>query len=116
SPVPSLTSVKESVTDVAVVPATARFVTLPGFVITGAGTVIVAASLWPSLVAVIVAVPAATPVTSPVFTEAIEELLLNQVTSRPDSALPPASFGVADSSTVCPTGTVADAGVTATEA
>src|SRR5258705_5956470 len=50
----------------------------------------------PSLVALIVAVPAASPATNPLpFTAAMEGALLAQVTVRPLSALPLASFGVA---------------------
>src|SRR5258706_5343386 len=49
----------------------------------------------PSLVALIVAVPAASPATNPLpFTAAMEGALLAQVTVRPLSALPLASFGV----------------------
>ena len=43
-------------------------------------------------------------------------LLLAQVTTRPVSALPAASRGVAVSCTFCPVFTVGDAGVTPTEA
>ena len=50
----------------------------------------------PSLVALMVAVPAASPTTKPLrFTAAIDGALLPQVTVRPLSALPLASFGVA---------------------
>src|SRR6266498_807146 len=86
---------------------------------TGAAVTVTAAlPLCPSLVAVIVAEPATTPVTRPllVFTVATELLLLVQLTARPERVLPPASFGVAVSCTVCPTGTLAVAGLTATEA
>src|SRR5205823_5716265 len=73
--------------------------------------------LCPSLVAVIVAVPAPTPVTSPLpFTRATAVLLLDQVTTRPLSGFPLASFGVAVTCTVGPTGTVGAAGVTVTDA
>src|SRR5439155_25301820 len=59
-------------------------------------TVIADVPLFPSLAAVIVADPAALLVTNPpAFTLATEVLLLDQVTTRPDSALPFASFGVA---------------------
>jgi len=76
-----------------------------------------AVPLLPSLVAVIVAVPAATPVTRPlVLTVATAVLLLAQVIVRPDRELPFASFGVAVSCTVWPTGTLAVVGLTATEA
>jgi len=87
-------------------------------VATGTGvTVILAVPLCPSLVAVIVAAPVATAVTSPVeFTLAVAVLLLDQLMVRPESGLPFASFGVAVSCTVCPTCTLADAGLTATDA
>src|ERR1043166_6665963 len=73
-------------------------------------TVIAAVPLCPSLVAVIVADPGARPVTFP-FTSAIatEVLLLDQVTVRPESGLPFASFGAAVSCTAWPASTVADA-------
>src|SRR2546421_250251 len=87
---------------------------------TGTGalvTVIVAVPLFPSLVAVIVAEPAPRPVTSPLpLTRAIVVSSLAQVTTLPDSGLPFASLGVALSCTVCPTGTLADDGVTVTDA
>src|SRR6184192_4171030 len=93
----------------------ACIVAAPG---TGAGlTVITAAPLFPSDAAVIVAEPGATPVTSPLaFTFATDRLLLDQPIARPDSGLPFASLGVAANCTVCPACTVADAGVTATDA
>jgi len=79
--------------------------------------VIAAVPLCPALVAVIVALPAATPVTSPLAeTVAMADALLAQVTTRPLSAVPFASFGVAVSCTVCPAATLADPGLTATEA
>src|SRR6059058_5396500 len=69
-------------------------------------TVTVAVPLCPSLVAVIVAAPAVTPVTSPpALTVATPVLLLPQLTGRPDNGLPLASFEVAVSCTVWPTGT-----------
>jgi len=80
-------------------------------------TVMADVPLCPSLVAVIVAVPATLPVTSPLaLTVATVVLLLTQVTVRPVSGLPFASFGVAVSWTVLPSFTEADAGVTVTEA
>src|SRR2546422_986288 len=80
-------------------------------------TVTVAVTLWPSLVTVIVAVPTATPVTSPLpFTVASRGALLTHVTTRPVNGLPLASWVVAVSGTVCPTPTLADAGLTATDA
>src|SRR5205807_6977078 len=76
-------------------------------------TVMPAVPLCPSLVAVIVAEPAAPPLTSPVpLTVATDVLLLAQVTTRPASGLPLASFGVAVSCTVCPADTEADAALT----
>src|SRR5213595_323516 len=78
-------------------------------------TVTVAVPLCPSLVAVIVAAPAVTPVTSPpALTVATAVLLLPQLTGRPDNGLPLASFGVAVSCTVWPTGTDAVLGLTVT--
>jgi len=80
-------------------------------------TVMLAVPLLPSLVAVIVAEPTAPAVTSPPpSTVATDVLLLDQVTTRPDSGLPLASFGVAVSCTVCPVATLAEAGATVTEA
>src|SRR5206468_4102747 len=71
----------------------------------------------PSLVAVIVAAPAVTPVTTPLpLTVATAVLLLPQLTGRPDNGLPLASFGVAVSCTVWPTGTDAVLGLTVTDA
>src|SRR5204863_115792 len=69
----------------------------PGLTVTDAtGTVVTvmpAVPLCPSLVAVIVAEPATTPVTSPLeLTVATEVLLLDQVTVRPVSGFPFASF------------------------
>src|SRR5713101_5269720 len=86
---------------------------------TGAAVTVTAdVPLLPSLVAVIVTgPPAATPVTSPLpFTVAIDVLALAHVTTRPDSALPLASRGVAVSCTVWPATTVAGDGVTSTDA
>src|SRR5438552_14655130 len=96
-------------------------VALAGWIVTeatGTGvTVIVEGPLFPSLVAVIVAAPAATPVTSPpALTVATAVLLLPQLTVRPDNGLPLASFGVAVSCTVWPTGTDAVLGLTVTDA
>src|SRR5256886_93027 len=52
--------------------------------------------LFPSLVAVIVADPGGTPETSPLLlTVATAVLEVDHVTVRPESAVPPASFGVA---------------------
>src|SRR5437867_1062293 len=80
-------------------------------------TVTVAVPLCPSLVAVIVAAPAVTPVTSPpALTVATAVLLLPQLTGRPDNGLPLASFEVAVSCTVWPTGTDAVLGLTVTDA
>src|SRR5438445_655651 len=76
-----------------------------------------AVPLWPSLVAVIVAEPATFAVTSPVpVTVATGVLLLDHATGRPVSTLPFASFRVAVSCCVCPAGTLADAGLTVTDA
>ena len=73
--------------------------------------------LCPSLVAVMVPDPVATAVTTPLpLTRAIVVSLLDHVTARPDKTLPLASLRVAVSCAVCPTDTVADDGVTVTEA
>src|SRR5881396_401991 len=83
----------------------------------GGVTVMAAVPLCPSLVAVIVAEPATTPVTSPLeLTVTTAVLLLDHVIVRPDSALPFASFGVAVSWTVLPAGTLAELGLTVTDA
>src|SRR5690349_16052961 len=80
-------------------------------------TVTLALPLLPSLVAVIVADPAATPLTSPLpVTVATAVLPLAHVTTRPESALPLASFGVAVSCWVCPGGRLTVAGLTVTDA
>src|SRR5712691_3871522 len=77
---------------------------------TGAGLTVTAdVPLLPSLAAVIVTgPPAALPVTRP-FTSTVARvaLLVVQVTARPVSGLPAASFGVALSWTVAPTDTLA---------
>src|SRR5690349_301538 len=80
-------------------------------------TVRVALPLCPSLVAVMVAEPAATPVARPLAsTVAIAELLLAQVTTRPPSAVPQASSGIATNCVVPPSDVVAVAGNTTTDA
>src|SRR5207249_10723215 len=80
-------------------------------------TALPAVPLWPSLSAVIVAEPAATPVTTPLaLTVAAAELLLAHVTVRPLSTFPAASFVVAESATAWPTCSLADTGLTVTEA
>src|SRR5436309_8251272 len=71
----------------------------------------------PSLVAVMIADPAAAAVTTPLpLTVATDAFELDQLTTRPESVLPLASLSVAASCSVWPTWTVAEAGVTATEA
>src|SRR5438132_1395895 len=80
-------------------------------------TVTLALPLLPSLVAVIAADPAATPLTSPLpLTVATTVLPLAHVTTRPESALPLASCGVAVSCRVCPCCRFAVAGLTVTDA
>src|SRR3989442_4279426 len=80
-------------------------------------TVTAAVPVFPSLVAVIVAEPAATPVTNPLpLTVAAAGLLDAQVTTRPVSAAPLASFGVAVSGRVRPPCKFAVAGLTVTDA
>src|SRR5437016_7220514 len=64
-----------------------------------------------------VAEPVATPLASPPpLTVATDEFELPHVTVRPVKALPFASLGVATNCTVWPTDTLADAGLTLTEA
>src|SRR2546428_1006329 len=80
-------------------------------------TITVTLPVFPSLVAVIVAEPAVTPVTSPLpSTVATPVVPLTQLIVRPLSGVPFASFGVAVSCTVWVTGTLADAGLTLTDA
>jgi len=77
----------------------------------------VADPLCPSLVAVIVAAPAISPVASPVpDTVATGSALELQVTTRPLSKFPLASFRVAVNCWVPPTVTLTLAGLTATDA
>jgi hypothetical protein len=85
---------------------------------TGTGVTVTAAlPALPSLVAVIVAVPTTLPVTSPLLeTVATLVLLLAHATVLPVRLPPAESFGVAVSWTVCPTGMLAVAGETATDA
>src|SRR2546422_10479114 len=86
---------------------------------TGMGvTVTAAVPLFPSLVAVMVTgPPAAFPVTRPfASTVAIAASAVCQVTTRPVSGLPFASFGAAVSCRVAPSWTLAGAGVTSTDA
>src|SRR6266542_2086277 len=74
-------------------------------------------ALWPSLVAVMVAEPTTFAITTPLaLTLATLALSLDHVTTRPDSGLPFASSGMAVSCTVWPASTLADAGVTLTDA
>src|SRR5438128_3724020 len=83
----------------------------------GVVTVMADVPLCPSLVAVMVAEPTVTPVTRPLeLTVATEVLLLDQLTVRPDSGFPFASFGVAVSWIALPACTLAEAGATLTEA
>src|SRR6266498_5176221 len=83
----------------------------------GSATVTLAVPLFPSLVPVITAVPAATPRASPLpDTVTTPGALVAQLTLRPVREVPLASFGVAVSCTVCPTATLAVAGLTATDA
>src|SRR5206468_1280272 len=82
---------------------------------------LVAVTVAPSLshpLALLAALPiSASPVTSPLaVTVATAVLLLPQLTGRPDNGLPLASFGVAVSCTVWPTGTDAVLGLTVTDA
>ena len=80
-------------------------------------TVMPALALWPSTVAVTVAVPALTPRATPlVLTVAIAGLLLAQLTTRPASVFPAESCAVAASCTVWPVNTLAELGLTLTDA
>ena len=80
-------------------------------------TLIVAVALCPSTVAEIVVVPGATAVATPsVEMAAIVGSALLHVTGRPVSTCPSASFAVAMNACVPPSVTVADAGLTASEA
>ena len=74
-----------------------------------------AVPLRPSLTALMVVEPAATLVTSPLpFTNPTLELLLAHVTVRPVNTFPAESKVVAASCAVCPTSTLADAGLIVT--
>ena len=80
-------------------------------------TVIRAVPVFPLDVAVIVADPGANPVTNPVAeTVAIDGLELDQAAVRPVSTVPLASLMVATNCLVCPVATVADCGLTLTDA
>jgi len=80
-------------------------------------TLIVAKPVCPPLLAEMTAEPWAFAVTSPLpDTDATPSLLLDHVTVRPVSALPFASFGVADSCFVSPTFRFAELGSTSTDA
>src|SRR2546430_2668656 len=86
---------------------------------TGMGVTVTAdAPLFPSLVAVMVTGPPTVfPVTRPfASTVAIAASVVCQVTTRPVSGLPFASFGAAVSCRVAPSWTLAGAGVTSTDA
>jgi hypothetical protein len=81
------------------------------------GTVIVAVPVFPSLVAVIVVPPGATAVTTPAVDTVATALFAElQLTPRPGSTFPSASFIVAVNVVVWPTTTTAVAGVTVTVA
>src|SRR5437870_1781688 len=70
-----------------------------------------------SLVALMVAEPGTTPVTRPLLrTVATAGALPDQVTRRPVGGLPALSLGGAVGCTVAPTGTLAAAGLTVTDA
>ena len=89
-------------------------VTLP----TGTRATLTAAdAAWPSIVAVMVALPTPSPVTTPADeTEATVASLVDQAIARPESTLPLASLGVADSVALCPIVRLADDGAIATDA
>src|SRR2546426_1988138 len=97
----------------AISPAPTRVTVVPEPLV----TITVALPVFPSLVAVIVGEPAVTPVTSPLpSTVATPVVPLTQLIVRPLSGVPFASFGVAVSCTVWFTETLADAGLTLTDA
>jgi hypothetical protein len=77
-------------------------------------TVMAAAPLLPSLVAVIVALPMATAVTTPALTVAIAGLLVDHVTGRSVTKLPSESFTIAPNAAVFDVRMVADDGATVT--
>ncbi len=80
-------------------------------------TVMAEVPLFPSLVAVMVAEPAATPVTRPLAdTVATAALLVAQLTVGLASRFPAESVVTPASCTVAPTCTLADAGLSVTEA
>jgi len=109
--------VNDSVTDVSLTAATDKSVTVAGFVMTVAVTVIAADPLLPSLVAVIVAEPATIAVTSPLLlTVAIAGALLAHVIVRPVRITPAASFVVAVNCRVAPGARLAVAGLSVTDA
>ena len=82
-----------------------------------ATTVIVAVSLTPSLVATTAAAPSPTPVTSPcASTVATAVLSVVQVITRPGSKVPFESRVVAENRCVVRSSSVADAGVSVTDA
>jgi hypothetical protein len=90
-----------------------------GHAVPGAGfgfTVRAALPVTPPLVAVIVADPAATPLTSPLPLTVATAVLLDAQLTVPLSTVPTASLRVAPSCTVCPTVTLTEDGLTATEA
>src|SRR6184192_1602847 len=76
-------------------------------------TVTAAVPRCPSLVAVLAATPVTSPVEDTVATAGVPDA---QVTDRPESTLPAASFRVVVSCTVAPTSTTAVAGLTVTDA
>jgi len=116
SPVPSSTSVKESITELSVTPATARSFTAPGLPGTALVTVTVAASCTPSLVALIVAEPTATAVASPLPSTVTPALFDAHVIARPVSVLLLASFNVAANCCVAPTVRLGLGGLIVTDA
>jgi len=80
-------------------------------------TVMVEVPLCPPLAAVIDADPGATPLVSPLLsTVATAGLLLAHVIVQPERGLPAESSGVAASCSAWPLGTVADVGLTTTDA
>ena len=103
-PVPSVTCVNVSVTELLLVALAARLFTVPGLVVVPDVTVIADVADLPEHAAVIVAEPAATPRARPAeLTVATDALLLVQVYGEQLIVAPLAFFAVALSCCVAPT-------------
>src|ERR1700693_4330624 len=84
----------------------------------GTGTVMTAVSLTPSLIAITAAVPGAVPLTKPLASTiaTVRGSLVQLIRRRPKTTAPVESRRTADNCTVLSTATVADSGVTVTDA